>query len=492
MTGIRRAFLLASLERYLVIVATFALTIVISRLLGPEEFGVSVLGSAIWGIAEAIRDVGIGTYLVQQKSLTPGKIRTAFTITFILTVVIVVALLVLASHLAAFYAVAGLERYLQVLTLCYALGPFVTPIYALLRREMAFGAIAVIAVVASLLNMATTVGLAMLGFSYMSLAWGSLVSATAGMLMMFMARPDFAIFRPSLSEWRSILSYGVYDSAATILYRLWTMLPYLIFGRLLNTEAVGLYQRANTVCGIPERILAGASFVSLPAFAEAARDGRELKSGYLKSLQYVTAVQWPALLLIALLAHPIVQVLLGSRWGDSAPLVQIMACALLFSFPSAFAGPVLIAAGAVRHTLTLMAISLPVSLIVTVAAASHGLYAVALSTFVTIPFHVLVGVQLVRRHLQFRWRDLAAAVRGSAVVAVLSTLGPLVVVLGAGGGGNVSIPMAAVALALAAVGWAAGLWLSDHPVLHELLRARDALLGGRIGSRLVGRFRALG
>jgi O-antigen/teichoic acid export membrane protein len=492
MTSIRRALVLASLERYVVIISTFALTIIISRLLGPEEFGVSVLGNSVWAIAEAVRDAGINTYLVQQKSLTPEKIRTAFTITLLLTAVAVVALLLVAPHLAAFYGVAGLEQYMRVLTLCYALGPFVTPIFAQLRREMAFGPIALMAVVVSLLNMATAVGLAMLGFSYMSLAWGSLVSATTGMLLMFIARPDFTIFRPSLREWRSVLSYGVYDSAATILYRLWTTLPYLIFGRLLSAEAVGLYQRATTLCSMPEKVLAGVGFVSLPAFAAAARDGRDLKSGYLKGLQYVTAVQWPALLLIALLAHPIVRALLGSRWGDSAPLVQIMACASLFWFPSAFTGPVLIAAGAVRHTLTQMAISLPFSLIVITAAASHGLYTVALSTFLTIPFHVVVGLRLIRRHLQFRWSELAAAVQGSAVVALLSALGPLAVVLAAGGSGNVSILMAAAALALAAIGWAAGLWLSNHPVLYELLQARDALLKSRIGAKLIGRLRALG
>jgi O-antigen/teichoic acid export membrane protein len=491
MTGIRRAFVLASLERYVVIASTFALTIIISRLLGPAEFGISVLGNSVWAIAEATRDAGINTYLVQQESLTPEKIRTAFTITLLLTAAAVVALLLFASHLAAFYGVAGLERYVQVLTLCYAFGPFVTPIFAQLRREMAFGSVALITVAASLLNVATAVCLAMLGFGYMSLAWASLVSASTGMLLMFIARPDFTIFRPSLCEWRSVLSYGIYDWAATILYRLWTMLPYVIFGRLLSAEAVGLYQRANTLCSMPEKFLAGVSFVSLPAFAAAARDGRDLKNGYLRGLQYVTAMQWPALLLIALLAHPIVLVLLGNRWGDSAPLAQIMACASLFWFSSAFTGPVLIAGGAVRHTLTLMALSLPVSLIVITAAASHGLYAVALSTFITVPFHVFVALQLIRRQLHFRWTELASAVQKSAVVTLLSAVGPLTVVLNAGGSSNVSVPMGAVAVALSAIGWAAGLRVSGHPLMQELLRARDALLNCRVGVMLIERLAAL-
>lgn len=492
MTGIRRAFVFASLEKYVVLFVTFATTIVVARLLGPAEFGVSVLGSSVWAIAEAVRDVGVSTYLVQQQTVTSEKVRTAFTVTLILTVIISAALFMLASQFAAFYGVAGLEEYIQVLTLCYALGPFIAPTHALLRREMAFGTIALISVLTSLLNMAAAVGLAMLGFSYMSLAWASLLSAAAGTLLTLMARPSLSIFRPTLSEWRSVLSYGVYDSAAEILNRLSSMLPYLIFGRLLSAEAVGLYHRAIAVCNLPEKILAGVYSISLAAFSERARQGRDLKIGFLTGIQYATAVQWPALLLVMLLAHPIVLVLLGSRWSDSAPLIQIIAGALLFWFPNAFINPALIAAGGVRHTLTLRAVSAPVSLAVIWAAASYGLYAVALSTFVTVPFHILVGLHLVRLHLRFGWRELAAAVQKSAVVALLSALGPLAVALHAGGSSSITIRMAAVAVGLSGIGWVAGLWLSDHPLTQELLRARGALLNSQIASKLAGRLRASG
>src|SRR5277367_4707112 len=86
MTGVRRAFLWASFGRYLVTAINLVSTLIISRLLAPGEYGISVLGSAVFAVAEAIRAIGGGAYLIQQKELAPENIRTSFTVSLIVTV----------------------------------------------------------------------------------------------------------------------------------------------------------------------------------------------------------------------------------------------------------------------------------------------------------------------------------------------------------------------------------------------------------------------
>jgi hypothetical protein len=105
------------------------------------------------------------------------------------------------------------------------------------------------------------------------------------------------------------------------------------------------------------------------------------------------------LLVVPLLAHPIVLVLPAGRCVECVALVQFGA--LLFWFPAVLNNPLLIAVGAVRHTLTLTAMAGLVSLIVTFVAASYGLRALVLSTFVIIPFHIFVALQLVRLYVPF-------------------------------------------------------------------------------------------
>ena len=182
---------------------------------------------------------------------------------------------------------------------------------------------------------------------------------------------------------------GTWGSATAVLYRSSESLFWLILGKILDTHAVGLCQRAVLLAQFPERvILAGVGAVALPAFSDHARQGRALKEAYLSALEHVTAVQWPALILLAIMAGPIVSLLFGSQWLDVIPLVQVFALTQMLNFPTALNYPVQVAVGAIRHTAPLALAQTVISLVVLTYAARYGIRAVALSTFLTVPFNV--------------------------------------------------------------------------------------------------------
>jgi O-antigen/teichoic acid export membrane protein len=328
-----------------------------------------------------------------------------------------------------------------------------------------------------LINAVVSICLAEFGFGYMSLAWASLVSGTAGLLLYLFLCPQFSIFRPSLSEWRSVVGFGSYACVTALLYRAWEVVPYLIFGRILNTESVGLYQRAVTVCKLPENVLLASVWtVALPALAQKQRDGHGLTGSYLLGLEYVTVLLWPALLVLVLLAHPLVFILLGQKWLGIVPLVQIIACASLFAFPSQLTNPTLVAVGAMRQRLVLTVCLATLSVGAQAVAAFYGLRAVAYVMFLTAPISALAAILVVRVFVPFGWGELAKSLHRSAIVALLSAIGPLAVVLMSGGSEEVTIGGAVVALFLAGIGWLGGLVLSDHPFWGEMRASRDVFL----------------
>src|ERR1700733_12560016 len=97
MASLRRALLFASGGRYVVMGVNLASATVLARLLTPSEFGISVLGASLLGIAEAIRELGSVAYLVQQKDLTQEKIRTVFTVGLIVTLTMTIVLVMLSG-----------------------------------------------------------------------------------------------------------------------------------------------------------------------------------------------------------------------------------------------------------------------------------------------------------------------------------------------------------------------------------------------------------
>lgn len=485
MSSIRRAFFFASAERYVVILISFVLLPIIARLLEPAEFGISVLGMAALAIAEIIRDFGGCAYIVQEKQLTIERIRTAFTITLVWTLMLTAALFLAAGPVARFYEVPGLKLYLQIVAMSYLIGPFVSPLFALMQRDMDFDKLAIISVSTTLANAALTITFASLGYSYLSFALASVASAGLGMLLGFYFRPQFSVFRVSIAEWRALVNFGKYQLGAGIMACLWNYLPYLIIGRMLDNTSIGLYQRAVTVSTLPLKAASAIDYVAFPAIAAHLRDGGDVRQAYLRAVAFITGVHWPGLIVLALLAHPLVAVLLGDNWLAVAPLVSIMALARLFGFAGSLTNSLLLAAGRPRQLLLLHLIVVPATIGLTACAAPYGIKAVAWTMCLTAPFEFAVALCFVRWFVTFSIAELLSALRPSAVVTLLSALGPLVIVITHAWGEQLPLAMFSTALALAGAGWAAGLWLTKHPLADELWRA------GEVGLRLAGmqRFR---
>lgn len=482
MADLRRALLFASGGRYLVMGVNFASATLLAHLLTPSEFGISVLGTSLLAVAEAIRELGSATYLVQQKDLTSAKIRTVFTVSLIVTLVTTAVLVMSSDAFARFYGVPELDKYIHVIALSYAMAPFYLPIYAVLSRDMAFGKLAALDTLSLLVNALASVIFVIHGFSYIGLAWATVISAATSTLLGLCVGRDVSVYRPSLAEWRSVLAFGAYGSATAVLYRSGESLFWLILGRMIDARAVGLCQRAITLSQFPERVvLAGIGAAALPAFSDHVRRERDIKTAYLAALELMTAVQWPALILLAIMADPIVGLLYGAQWDDAVPIVRIFAVALVLNFPTALNYPIQVAVGAIRHTVSLAFVQTAVSLSVLIFAAQSGLRAVALSTFITIPFNVGISVLVVRAHVPFLWSEFVGAIRKSAVITGLCALGPVAIAASRGTFGITVLPIA-MTIGLGGVGWLAGAWLTRHPILHEV----------RHVAKGIGKFVALG
>lgn len=467
MAGVRRALLFNAGERYAGLAINFATVTVVSRILTPTEIGLSVIGLGIMTVALALREFASPEFLIQRQDVSRPDVRTAFTILLVLQAPIAIVLALLAPWLARFYGEPGLSRYIWVVVGAGLLETLSLPVVAQLRRDMAFGVLAGLNTAVAIAGAVTTIALAALGFGFMSFAWAWLGAAATTSVLALRFRPQWWMFVPSLASWRSALGFGGCNGAVAAMGRLYESLPQLVLGRILPAEVVAYYNRASLVVALPDRfVLSGVFAVAFPAFAAAVRQGSDVKRAYLLALSHITVFHWPGLLLLAVLAHPVVMLLMGAQWTGIVPLVQIMAVACVFWFPMILTQPVLVSLGAQRDNLMAKLVSVPVCAAVLCAASLHGIEAMALSQFVTIPFQMAVALIAVRRHVAFRWTEIGGAVWRSAVVTAFTLSGPLAVV--ARHGWEVPLGSAVLAGLLAAAGWLAGVRLTRHPVLAEL------------------------
>lgn len=476
MSGVRRALLYTATERFIVLSVNFGSLAVVARLLSPEEIGYSVVGAATLAMAESLRDFGASGFIVQQVRLDHEDARTAATIMLILSLAISFGLWTGAGAIASFFHKDHFQSYIHLTALTFLAGPFSGPLMALLRRDMRFGALAVINILSSTGTALTTLLLAALGMSFMSFAWGSAVGAsTAAVFAILLCRQHW-ILRPCLRGWRETLSFGLYTSGASLAERALDSLPSLILGRAMTLNDVAFYNRAAMVCTLPNKcVLSGLLPVVFPAMAARVRDGRSLEPAFLRGLSLITVFQWPAFLLLALLAEPAVRIILGEQWTSIVPLVRIMAVASVAGSPNVLFYPTIVAIGAYRKALWSGLIILPIGAATTLAASRFGIVAVAYGFAVIVMAQSLISIAFLQTRLALGWRVLGDALGKSALVTVCSVAVPILDVALAGQRGSISVPGAAIIATETGIGWAVGLLVTRHPLVREIRHMLEAL-----------------
>jgi O-antigen/teichoic acid export membrane protein len=465
MTQFHRSAIHSFVNRYTVTALNVVMTAVLSRILSPSEIGVFILGTGAVALVETLRDFGIGSYLVQEPGITPAGIGTTFTILLATSIIFTAAVDVAAAPLARFYGDDRLGPALQVIAFGFLAGPFTSPRMALLRRHMQFAIIAKIEIIAAIVNFAAAICLALSGAGFMTLAWASLLSTLSVSVCVTLLSPAPLLLHFSLQEWRKIAAFGWYSSATGFVNILFLQLPQLILGRLISLDAVAMFNRAGTICQLPDRMILGIfQPLLLPAISHEVRNGNNLRALYLRSASNLAAVLWPALISLALLAEPIVHILLGPNWSEVVPLVRWISIASLALFPTSLTYPLLVALDRVRDTLVLSLISLPISIAIICGACFVGTEAVAASLILANAVIMIVAFIFIQKYVAITWADLARATLKSGLVTLCTILPAAAIVLV--GPHLSSIP--ALFVCVATVGfWLVALRITDHRLLRD-------------------------
>ncbi len=486
MNSPRRAFIMSSIEQYLALIINVTVMATMARLLTPDAIGHAVIALGIGSIALSLREFVTPDFLIQKMEVVQSDIRTSFTVLFMMTTVVAAALLYFSEEIAAFYDAPELSFFLFVMTMSAFADVVAQPIIALLRRDMAFGTLAKIRTLALLVSALTTIVLGSLGVGYISYVWGMLANSLMLALITVAVVPHSigSICRPSLASWRAVLAFGGFKGASQAVDRIYEAVPQLIIGKAMSMTSAGLYNRANTVCGIPDRIIMSAFYaMAFPTLAASVRDGKDIKQAYLHTLSYLSVLYWPGVLMIAVTADPIVHLVLGPRWDEAILLVRVMSVAAVFWFAVIVTNPLLLALGQNRDAFLSSFLSRSVAATVLCGASTYSVVVVALSQFVSLPAQMLIAIYFAKKHLAFTLVELLSAVWPSVFVTSLSLLGPLVLLMANGGNTDFTMVQFGSSILSAGMGWVLGLVMTRHPFLVEVQLILKTVVGLTSGLR---------
>lgn len=478
--SVRQALLFSLLDRYAGLVLALGSSIVIARLITPDELGVYSVTMVVVSFASSFRDLGAGQYLVQERELNAQRIAATWTVLAGCGLALGVLALALAKPVAWFYGDSRIVGIMAVLSLNFLISPAGSLTYAWLTREMQFGALALMRLAGSTAGAIVSIGLAWRDFGAISLAWGSLAATISNALISSFFRPAHFPWRPSLTDVRRVLSTGTRFSVTALLNNLINGMPELVVGKLQGLGSAGLFSRASGLAAMFNRLVLDATYaVAMPVFAREVRMGGSLEAPFLRSLAYVTVLGWSFFGGLALLAQPVLQLLYGHQWDGAVTVTRWLAVAFAIGLPATLIPTAMNSAGAIDKVMRTTVKVLAIQTAGVLLGAWHGLDAAAAGYAAAQPLCVALWIRTGRSTLQLRTRPLLKALSHSALVAAATVLAPLCVVLVLG------LAPETVTLAIAAsVG--GGLLLfgatairTRHPIHEELDRLVQRLRRGR-------------
>jgi O-antigen/teichoic acid export membrane protein len=401
----------SAFERYANLLLFVGATAVLSRLLTPAEFGAYAVVSALTTVlSAAFQEFGGANYLIQKRELSHDDIRSALTVTLLISIAVGAGIYLLAGPIAGFFKQESMRLGMVATAPNFLLAPFSGTLLALYRKRLDFRTPMFCGLVSAVVTSVASIVLAILKFSYMAPIWGALVGNVALLISLLAMQRDMSIFRPSLAAYRSVVGFGLYSSGISLINVFYGLAPQLFLARILDFASVGLYSRAvNTTQMFDKLVMQVLNPVIMPAFAARRTAGEDLKEVYFSSAQLLAAVQWPAMVFIALMAQPIISIWLGANWLEIVPLVRILCIGNIFLFAACLSYPTLVAAGSVRDALRSSLISLPPSLLIILGASFFGVEAVAASTLLTLPFQAAVAFYFIGRQLRLSIADFGRA-----------------------------------------------------------------------------------
>jgi O-antigen/teichoic acid export membrane protein len=345
-SSVRQKVALQFIVSNLALVVNLVLTIVLARLLSPEEIGIFSMSAVLMAVAHVFRDFGVTAFIKREKELTADSLRNALGVLLVTSWSMAGAMYLSAPYWAEFFSEARVMPVVQVLALGFVFIPFGSIPLAIITREMAVGKWARITAVSSAVFFATSVGLALAGFGPMTMAWANLVNiiVTGLMARWVLARP--LPWLPAFGQLKSIVHFGLGNLLTALLKAADNALPDILLGRWMSPAAVGLFSRANsTVNMVSTALLPTVNYFALPYMARVFHANGPVANEYLRASSLINSLMLPALAAIAVLAHDIVNFLYGSSWLAAVPAIPWLCLAFAVSSLFTLSAPTLVGVG---------------------------------------------------------------------------------------------------------------------------------------------------
>lgn len=331
-------------------VLSIATTIVVARILSPDDYGVIAMWAPIFAFVTLFQDFGFSTATVQAKELSSEQSSTLFWVNVIASVVIAILLFTGAQFVGAFYGDPRVASVTAASASIVLIGGLAIQHASIMNREMKFRALAGVAVASALASTIATIALAFYLRSYWALFLGNLASIIVQTILTWTMAAWTPGRRASFKETRGLLGFGTHVAIFNIVNYLSRNADNVLIGKFWGAGPLGLYDRSYKLMMTPLQFInAPLSRVMLPVLSKLRDEPERYRNAYRFSFQALLLATAPGAAIAAAESDKFVVLLLGPNWSAATPIFFWLALVMIYQPAFSSLGWLFISSGRSRE-----------------------------------------------------------------------------------------------------------------------------------------------
>ncbi|GAB2574704.1 lipopolysaccharide biosynthesis protein [Dyella jejuensis] len=305
-----------------------AVTVILARLLVPDDFGLIAILLVFTSVGALLADAGFGTALIQRREHTIDDETTMFFISLGTGFAATLILYLTANIIADFYNKPTLAPLTKFMAWALFFGSAGAVPDALLTKRLDFNARTRAQALSSIVSGALAIILALQKFGVWSLAWQGMTETVLRTFFMWQFSRWMPRGRFRVDSFRALFNFGGYMLLAGVLSTISSRLQSLVIGKLFTARDLGYYVLAQNTQAAPSSVVAILlNRIGLPVFSSMAHDRAQLRLALQVSLQASMFVFFPCMLGLAMIAKPFVTMMYGAQWTPATPMLTLLALA---------------------------------------------------------------------------------------------------------------------------------------------------------------------
>lgn len=309
-------------------VANFVVTVILARLLLPADFGLVAMVMVFFEISSSFIQSGFGFALVREKEISEIDKSTTFIFNLVVACALYIALFFAAPAIGLFFNQEILTGIVRVMGLNLIIGSLSIVQVAVLSQRIDFKTQTKVRLLAVIISGVCAVVMALRGFGVWSLVARLGIMELVSVLLLWMVNPWKPALRFSRASFKKLFGFGSKILAEAVIDKFFRNMLQLLMGKFYSSNWLGFYAQANTFCNMAAtNFIQVIQKVTYPVLAKLKDDRSKLKDGYRQIITMSTFGIVPVMVLMGVLAEPLIVTIIGEKWLDSAPFLQMLCAA---------------------------------------------------------------------------------------------------------------------------------------------------------------------